>query len=130
MTGTARLFLALAAAFGLLGVAAGAFGVHGLKSVLEPDLLVVFETGARYQMYHALALLIVAVLAGANDARSLRVAGWLFAAGVVVFSGSLYALALTGIRGFGAVTPLGGLALLGGWIALLAAAVGTPRRSG
>src|SRR4029077_12914196 len=83
-----------------------------------PDQLATFETGARYQMYHALALLFVAWAVTRWPLPPVRAAGWLFVAGTVVFSGSLYLLALTGSRAFGAVTPLGGLAFLGGWLAL------------
>ncbi len=114
----ARTFWVLGCAFGLLGVAAGAFGAHALRDRLSPHLLSVFETGARYQMYHALALLAVALAASRFPAGSWRAAGWLFTAGTVVFSGSLYLLALTGVRWLGAVTPLGGLAFLAGWLLL------------
>lgn len=121
MTGAAsgRLFLALGALSALVAVLAGAFGAHALKSRLAVDLLAVFETGARYQMYHALALVLVGALASrAAASRPLEAAGWCFVAGTVLFSGSLYALALTGVRKLGAVTPLGGLAFLVGWAAL------------
>jgi uncharacterized membrane protein YgdD (TMEM256/DUF423 family) len=101
--------------FGGLAVVAGAFGAHGLKGRLSPDLLAVFETAARYQMYHALALLGVAILLERRPSTPLRAAGWCFAAGTVVFSGSLYLLALTGALWWGAVTPLGGVALIAGW---------------
>ena len=113
-----RLFAALGAMSALVAVAAGAFGAHALRARLTPDQLVTFETGARYQMYHALALLFVAWAVTRWPLPPVRAAGWLFVAGTVVFSGSLYLLALTGARAFGAVTPLGGLALLGGWLAL------------
>ena len=115
----------LACLFGFTAVAAGAFGAHALKDRLPADLLAVFETGARYQMVHALALLFVASVGGAGGARAVRAAGWLFVAGMVVFSGSLYLLALTGVRAWGAVTPLGGVAFLAGW-GLLAWAVVRP----
>lgn len=101
--------------FGGLAVAAGAFGAHGLRGRLSPELLSVFETGARYQMYHALALLAVAVLLERRSSPPLRAAGWCFAGGTVVFSGSLYLLAVTGAGWWGAVTPLGGVALIAGW---------------
>ena len=114
-----RLFFALGSASALVAVATGAFGAHGLRARLSPDLLAVFETAARYQMYHALALLAVgwAVIRwpGPWPVR----AGWLFAVGTLLFSGSLYALALSGMRWLGAVTPLGGLAFLAGWTCLL-----------
>jgi len=113
-----RLFATLGAVSALLAVAAGAFGAHALRSRLSADLLAAFETGARYQMYHALALLLVAWAATRWPGPPVRAAGWLFVAGTVIFSGSLYLLALTGARGFGAVTPVGGLAFLAGWLAL------------
>ncbi len=120
-----RTFLLVGAVLGFLGVALGAFGAHALRARLSPEMLAVFETGVRYQMYHALALLLVAAAIGhLGAARLLTLAGWLFAAGIVVFSGSLYALAVTGTRALGAVTPLGGLAFLLGWalLAIFAAA--------
>lgn len=110
---------------GFLGVGLGAFGAHGLRSRLSPEMLAVFETAVRYQMYHAFALLLTAAAIGRlGDARWLVVAGWCFAAGIVLFSGSLYALALTGVSVLGAVTPLGGVAFLIGWgcLALFAVA--------
>jgi uncharacterized membrane protein YgdD (TMEM256/DUF423 family) len=113
-----RLFGTLGAVSGLLAVAAGAFGAHAMRARLSADLLAAFETGARYQMYHALALLVVAWAATRWPGPPMRAAGWLFVAGTVIFSGSLYLLALTGARGFGAVTPVGGLAFLAGWLAL------------
>lgn len=109
---------AFGAATGFLAVAAGAFGAHALRATLEPDLLVIFETGARYQMLHALALVAVALALSRGSTRALRWAAALFAAGQLIFPGSLYALALSGTRGWGAVTPLGGLCYLGGWLAL------------
>ena len=121
----ANMFMLLGSLAGFLGVAAGAFGAHGLRSRLSPDMLAVFETAVRYQMYHVFALLITAaVISRAGDARLLSVAGWSFITGVVLFSGSLYALALTGISSLGAITPIGGLAFLVGWacLALFAAA--------
>jgi uncharacterized membrane protein YgdD (TMEM256/DUF423 family) len=114
-----RTFLMVGALAGFVGVALGAFGAHGLRARLSPESLAVFETGVRYQMYHAFAILIVAVALARFDGWILRTAGWLFTAGIVVFSGSLYALALTGTRTFGAITPIGGLAFLAAW-ALLA----------
>jgi len=111
----AKTFWVLGCLFGLLGVAAGAFGAHGLRARLEPDLLAVFETGARYQMYHALALLATGWAVERWSPGAATAAGWAFAAGIVIFSGSLYVLALTGVRWLGAVTPVGGVALLAGW---------------
>ena len=116
----ANTFLLVGSLVGFLGVAAGAFGAHGLRSRLSPDMLAVFETAVRYQMYHVFALLITAVVMGrVGDARLLTIAGWSFITGIVLFSGSLYALALSGMRWLGAVTPLGGLAFLAGWTCLL-----------
>ena len=106
-----------------IAVAAGAFGAHALRARLAPDLIAVFETGNRYQMYHALALFIVAIAATRWPGVPARVAGWLFIAGTLLFSGSLYALALTGTRWLGAITPFGGLCFLGGWAALAYAVV-------
>src|SRR5215831_2332609 len=111
-----RTFCLLGAVLGFLGVAFGAFGAHGLRGRLSPEMLLVFETGVRYQMYHALAVLLVAAAIGhIGNARLLVIAGWSFFAGVLLFSGSLYALALTGTGMFGAITPLGGLLFLAGW---------------
>ena len=115
---SARLFLLFGASYGLLGVAFGAFGAHALRARLAPDLLAVFHTGVEYQFYHAFALLAVGVLLLLKPAPALPVAGWCFALGVLLFSGSLYALALTGTRWLGAITPLGGLLFLAGWGAL------------
>ncbi len=114
-----RLFFALGALSAFISVAAGAFGAHALKARLPSDLLTVFETGARYQLFHALGLLAVAWASTRWGGGAVTAAGWLFVAGTILFSGSLYALALTGIRALGAVTPLGGVAFLAGW-ALLA----------
>src|SRR5262245_51549401 len=102
-----------------LGVGACAFGAHALKQRLAPDLLVVFETGVRYQMYHALGLLALALSSDRWSGLNLNLAGWLFLVGIILFCGSLYALCLTGVRAFGAVTPLGGICFLAAW-ALLA----------
>lgn len=113
-----RLFTAAGAAFGFLGVAAGAFGAHALRARLSPEDLATFETAARYQMYHALALLAAAWATTRWPGGAATLSGWLFITGTVVFSGSLYVLVLTGPRWMGAITPLGGLALLGGWLAL------------
>ena len=111
----------IGALMGFVGVGLGAFGAHGLKGRLSPDMLAIFETGVRYQMYHALALLAVGALMSRIEGRAVVVAGWSFAAGILIFSGSLYALALTGITTLGAVTPIGGVAFLAGWIALAVA---------
>ena len=114
-----RTFFGLGALLAGIAVAAGAFGAHGLRDRLAPDMLAVFETAVRYQMYHALALLAVAWAAVRWPDSSAVVAGWLFVAGIVVFSGSLYVLALSGVRWLGAITPLGGLCFLGGWSVLV-----------
>jgi uncharacterized membrane protein YgdD (TMEM256/DUF423 family) len=113
-----RLFFALGSLSAFLAVAAGAFGAHALKTRLEPDLFNIFEVGARYHMYHALALLAVAWAASRWPGPAISAAGWLFVAGTVLFAGSLYVLSLTGVRWLGAVTPFGGLAFLAGWISL------------
>lgn len=118
-----KLLLLLGAVYGFAGVAAGAFGAHALKARLTPDMLAVWRTAVEYQFWHALALLAVGVLARSQPAPALTAAGVCFALGVLVFSGSLYALSLSGIRGLGAITPLGGLLLLAGWAALIYALV-------
>lgn len=114
-----RTFFALGAVLAGLGVALGAFGAHALKARLSPDMLAVWETGVRYQLYHALGLLAVAWALTRWPGSAVQASGWLFVAGTLLFSGSLYALALSGVRGLGAVTPLGGVAWIVGW-ALLA----------
>lgn len=113
-----RTFLVIGALSALLGVAAGAFGAHGLRERLSADLLATFETGARYQMYHAFALIAVAWAQTRWPDSLLATSGWLFVLGTLLFSGSLYLLSLTGIRWLGAITPLGGVAFLGGWLLL------------
>ncbi|UVE18097.1 DUF423 domain-containing protein [Pseudomonas sp. LS44] len=113
-----RPLLLLAAFFGFTAVALGAFAAHGLKSQLTADYLAVFQTGVHYQMVHALALLALALLSLHVPGRALGVAGGLFVLGILLFSGSLYLLSLTGIRSLGIVTPFGGLAFLGGWLSL------------
>jgi uncharacterized membrane protein YgdD (TMEM256/DUF423 family) len=115
-----RTFLFFGAVFGFLAVAFGAFGAHALKSRLSTEMLTVFETGVRYQMYHAFAVLIVAAAIGRlGDANLLVLAGWFFVAGILLFSGSLYALALSGVTVLGAVTPVGGVLFLIGWACLV-----------
>lgn len=116
--GMPAMFGAVGALTGLMGVAAGAFAAHALRGALRPELLEAFETGARYQLIHALALVLVALALDRPHGRALVVAGWCFLAGQVLFGGSLYLLALTGARAWGAVTPLGGLGYMTGWIAL------------
>lgn len=122
-----RLFFSLGAASAFVAVAAGAFGAHALRARLSPELLAVFETGARYQMYHALGLMAVAWAVTRWPGALPQWAGWLFVVGTVLFSGSLYALALSGVRWLGAITPLGGVAFLAGWICLALAAVSGER---
>src|SRR5687768_2450658 len=117
-----RAFFGLGAASALVSVAAGAFGAHALKARLTPEHLTVFETAARYQMYHALGLLAVAWAVTRWPGSLVAWGGWLFVVGTVLFSGSLYGLALTGVRWLGAITPLGGVAFLAGWLCLALAA--------
>jgi uncharacterized membrane protein YgdD (TMEM256/DUF423 family) len=121
-----RWFVALGAASAFVAVAAGAFGAHALRETLPADRLAIFETAARYQMFHALAILAAGMLSVRRRGRSAPAAGWLFLIGTVLFSGSLYALTLTGARAWGAVTPWGGVAWLAGW-AILALAATKPR---
>ena len=116
--GHERLFVILGSISAFIGVGAGAFAAHALKARLAPDLLAIFDTGARYQVIHALGLLAVAWACGRWPGAAARWAGWSFVAGTVLFSGSLYALALSGVRGLGAITPVGGVAFLLGWALL------------
>jgi len=116
-----RLFISLGALSAFVAVAAGAFGAHALRDRLSASMLETFQTGAQYQMYHALALMGVGILLArfsADGSPWLSAAGWLFVAGTVLFSGSLYLLALTDTRWLGAITPPGGVAFLVGWLAL------------
>lgn len=101
-----------------LGVVLGAFGAHGLKTRVSAEMLAIFETGVRYQMYHALALLAVGLTAARHGGALIQASGWLFVAGVAIFSGSLYLMTFTGARWLGAVTPVGGLLMIAGWVAL------------
>ena len=117
-----RLFVVLGAVSGAISVGAGAFGAHALRERLEPRMLEVFETAARYQMYHALALFAVAWVASRSPGTLATSSGWLFVAGTLLFSGSLYAMTFTGIRALGAITPLGGVCFIAGWICLALAA--------
>jgi uncharacterized membrane protein YgdD (TMEM256/DUF423 family) len=116
-------WMILGSILGACGVALGAFGAHALKSRVDPVMLAVFDTAVRYHLTHALALLAVAWASERWPGAASTTAGWLFAAGILVFSGSLYVMVLTGARWLGAVTPLGGLALIGGWCALALAAL-------
>lgn len=120
-----RVMMAIAALFGGLSVAAGAFATHALKARWSEGALTTFETGARYQMYHALALLLVVVLLSRAEVATqmpLKLAGIAFIVGTVLFSGSLYLLSATGIKWLGAIAPIGGAAFLVGWACLLVAA--------
>jgi uncharacterized membrane protein YgdD (TMEM256/DUF423 family) len=116
-----RIFITIGALSGFLAVAAGAFGAHALRDRLTTDMLGVFQTGVTYQMYHALALVGVGILLARfsmDESAFVSAAGWLFVAGTLLFSGSLYALSLSGTTWLGAITPLGGIAFLLGWLAL------------
>ena len=120
-----RRVLGTGAALALLAVLSGAFAAHGLKTMLDAQQLALFETSARYQMYHALALLIVGILASLRQFSRplLKLAAFAFILGIFLFCGSLYLLALSGITWLGAITPLGGTAFLAGWLALMIAAL-------
>lgn len=120
----AQIFISIAAFLAGLSVAAGAFAAHGLQGKITERSLEIFDTGARYQMYHALALLLVALIISQNTSPQpiLVASGWLFVIGILIFSGSLYALSLTDIKVLGAITPLGGVAFILGWAALAFAA--------
>jgi uncharacterized membrane protein YgdD (TMEM256/DUF423 family) len=114
-----KTFLLVASLLGALAVALGAFGAHALENRLSADLLSTYEVGVRYHFYHALALLgVVAVLSRWPASNIAVAAGWLFVIGIVIFSGSLYLLAFTGVRWLGAITPIGGVAFIAGWICL------------
>ena len=115
---SAKFFLIAAAVLGFTGVALGAFGAHALREKMTPEQLSRFETAVRYQFYHAFALLGVSLLSRAWPGLDFAPAGWAFLSGVIVFSGTLYLIDLTGIRMFGAVTPVGGILLLAGWLLL------------
>ncbi|MYE55130.1 MAG: DUF423 domain-containing protein [Chloroflexi bacterium] len=117
-----QLIIAIAAVFGLLAVIAGAAGTHALRDTLDAGALRTFETAARFQMYHALALLAVGILAMRWQTRILTVSASLFTLGTILFSGSLYILALTGIGIFGAIAPIGGVSLMAAWASLILAA--------
>ena len=118
-----RLFFILGSLLAFLAVALGAFGAHALKTRLSPDMLAVFEVGVRYHMYHALALLAVAWACARWPQSATPYAGWAFVFGIVVFSGTLYLLSITGARWWGAITPIGGLGFLVGWAILIWSAV-------
>jgi uncharacterized membrane protein YgdD (TMEM256/DUF423 family) len=122
-----RRVLGAGAALALLAVLSGAFAAHGLKTMLDAQQLALFETAARYQMYHALALLVVGVMLTIPQFSQslLKLAALAFILGIILFSGSLYLLALIGVSWLGAITPLGGLAFLSGWLFMMAAALKT-----
>jgi uncharacterized membrane protein YgdD (TMEM256/DUF423 family) len=113
-----RLFVTLGALSAGLAVALGAFAAHGLRARLSAEMLAVFEVGARYHMYHALGLLAVGWVGSRWPGGAVTTAGWLFVAGTLIFSGSLYVLSVTGQRWLGSITPIGGAAFLAGWLAL------------
>ncbi|HVG98750.1 MAG TPA: DUF423 domain-containing protein [Chloroflexota bacterium] len=128
-----RTFTAIGALSGALAVAVGAFGAHALRERLSPEDLATFETGVRYHFYHVAGLLAVAAAAGqwaGRAARLARTSGWLFVAGTALFSGSLYVLALSGVRWLGAIAPLGGVAFIAGWLSLAWAALREPGARG
>ena len=114
-----RLFFLVGSISALIAVVLGAFGAHGLKGRLTTEMLNAFEVGVRYQIYHALALLAVAWAFSRWPRAEVTAAGWLFVAGTIIFSGSLYFLSLTGVRWIGAITPIGGVAFLLGWLSLI-----------
>jgi uncharacterized membrane protein YgdD (TMEM256/DUF423 family) len=118
-----RALVAAGAILGFLAVGLGAFGAHALRDHLAPDRMAIYQTGVQYHLAHALAILLVAQMA---DRLNTRTVGWLWVAGVVIFSGSLYALAVTGIRILGAITPIGGVCFLAGWAVLAVRALRTP----
>jgi uncharacterized membrane protein YgdD (TMEM256/DUF423 family) len=122
MNPTAKLFLSMGAISGALAVMIGAFGAHGLKDRLTEEMLAIYKTGVEYHFFHTLALLIVGLVALHHKSAWLNVSGWSMIAGIVIFSGSLYALSISGIRVLGAITPIGGLLFIVGWV-LLAIAV-------
>jgi uncharacterized membrane protein YgdD (TMEM256/DUF423 family) len=127
MSSTARLFLLLGSINAALAVIFGAFGAHALKARVTPEMLDVYHTGSQYHFYHALGLLLLGAIAAQVPALAnsslFRASGWLMLAGIILFSGSLYVLAITGVRWLGAITPLGGLAFIAAWVALVVGAV-------
>ena len=122
MNSIAKLFLSLGSISGALAVMVGAFGAHGLKAKLTTEMLAIYKTGVEYQFYHTFALLAVGLLALHFESKLLTASGWSMVSGIVIFSGSLYALSISGIRVLGAVTPIGGLFFIAGWV-LLATAI-------
>jgi uncharacterized membrane protein YgdD (TMEM256/DUF423 family) len=118
-----KTFLLLGAVAAFLAVAIGAFGAHGLRGRLSPEMMAVFQTAVQYHMYHALAIILVAGTMGHLSGWLIQTAGWCFVAGIILFSGSLYLLAVTGVTVLGAITPIGGLLFLAGWACLAFAAI-------
>ena len=118
-----KTFLLLGSVAAFLAVALGAFGAHGLRGRLSPEMMAVFQTGVQYHMSHALALILVAGIMGRMSGWLIQTAGWCFVAGIIFFSGSLYLLAVTGVTILGAITPIGGLLFLAGWACLAFAAI-------
>lgn len=114
----ARFYFILGCISAAIGIGAGAFGAHGLKAILSPEMLTTYETAVRYQMYHAFGLIAIALAGGSIPGSKVRLVGWCFAGGTVLFSGSLYLLTLTGTLWLGAITPLGGIAFIAGWLTL------------
>ena len=118
MNSTAKIFLTLGSISGALAVMIGAFGAHGLKEKLTEEMLPIYKTGVEYHFYHTLALLAVGMIAMHVKSPLLTASGWSMAAGIVIFSGSLYALSISGVRVLGAITPIGGLCFMVGWVLL------------
>jgi uncharacterized membrane protein YgdD (TMEM256/DUF423 family) len=118
MNQTTKTFAFYGSIFMALAVAFGAFGAHGLKSMISPDMLVIFHTGVEYHFYHALGLFAVAFVAHSNDTKQVKIAGYLMIFGILIFSGSLYILSITGIKWLGAITPIGGTGFIVAWVML------------
>lgn len=118
-----RQFFMWGAFFGFSGVALGAFGSHGLKKIISPEMLAVFETAVRYQMYHAFTLCVTAILVERSERRFAKISGFAFIIGIILFCGSLYLMALSGVRALGFITPFGGVSFLLGWLFLFLSAL-------
>lgn len=123
MNPTAKLFLSLGSISGALAVMIGAFGAHGLKDKLTAEMLPIYKTGVEYHFYHTLALLVIGVVALHCKSALLTASGWSMVTGILIFSGSLYALSISGIKVLGAITPIGGLCFIAGWVLLAIAAL-------
>ena len=111
--------LSIAAVSGLLAVAFGAFGAHGLKAIISPEMLEVYKTGVQYQFYHAFALLIVGILMNFSQSKALTWSAYLFITGIILFSGSLYLLAISGVKALGMITPFGGITWIAAWLLMI-----------